>query len=85
MAACVTVNPDQNLPLRLVEGTDDDLVLSFNTDGFKGYVAKMMRDERFLVTADLVGQPECARGVCPESLLVYLYFNSADVRAWGLT
>jgi len=40
----------------LVEGSDDDLPLSFNVAGFKAYATKMRRDEVFLVTAELVGR-----------------------------
>eukprot|EP00620_Florenciella_sp_RCC1587_P022087 CAMPEP_0182564832 /NCGR_PEP_ID=MMETSP1324-20130603/6697_1 /TAXON_ID=236786 /ORGANISM="Florenciella sp., Strain RCC1587" /LENGTH=104 /DNA_ID=CAMNT_0024778373 /DNA_START=20 /DNA_END=331 /DNA_ORIENTATION=+ len=78
MAACMTVNHDQNSPLRLVEGTDDDLVLSFNTVGFKGYVAKMLRDERFLVTADLVGQPIPTSAAGAAALLATLEAKGGD-------
>ena len=51
------LNLNSEMPLPLIEGSDDDLALSFNLAGFKAYVARMLRDERFLVTDDLVGQP----------------------------
>ena len=76
--ASLTVNHVQNLPLRLVEGSDDDLVLSFNTDGFEAYVTKMMRDERFLVTADLVGQPIPTSAAGAAALLATLEAKGGD-------
>jgi hypothetical protein len=51
------LNLNSELPLSLVEGTDDDLGLGFNLAGFEAYVATMICDENFLVTDDLVGQP----------------------------
>ena len=55
--ASLTVNHDQNSPLRLADGTDDDLRLGLNLAGFEVYVAEMICDERFLVTDDFVGEP----------------------------
>ena len=55
-AAAGVTDTNSEPPATLIEGSDDDLPLSFNVAGFKAYATKMRRDEVFLVTAELVGR-----------------------------
>ena len=73
-----TVNHDQNSPLGLAEGTDDDLGLGFNQAGFQAYVAEMIGDEKFLVTDDFVGEPIPANADAAAALLGRLEAKGGD-------
>ena len=74
----LTVNHDQNSPLRLVEGTDDDLGLGLNLAGFEVYVTEMICDESFLVTDDFVGEPIPATADAVAALLGRLEAKGGD-------
>ena len=76
--ASLTVNHDQNSPLGLAEGTDDDLGLGFNLAGFRTYVAEMVGDEKFLVTDDFVGEPIPANADAAAALLGRLEAKGGD-------